>query len=690
MESSIIELLSIKKSNNLKIEEISKLLGVKIEDVLDTINRMEEEGIIYRSKSDRYMLVANTTLKKGIVKVTKRKGPIVVLEDRELILEFNSHNKVMNNDIVLVDPYNKSGKAQLVKILKKQNNTYIGEVIKEGKYYRVISDKYEDIIIKKPIAIGTKVLVDATSKKILEEIGHKDDPDIKVKSLLAENLFPIKFSSEYIEQLKEVPSYLDETLIEEEIKNGRYGLRNIKHVTIDGIDTKDFDDAVAFDNNKLYISIADVPFFIKEDSQIDKETIQRGISVYPPGMVNPMIHQKFSNGICSLVPNEDRLSISLIFTLDEYGNIVSYQDSTSIINNKMRMTYEDVNLFLEEDNLLEEYKEYTDMLNKLYEIAMKIKKQMLLNGFLGFSSTEVKFILENNITKDIKRRHQGKAEELIEFLMLLYNLTMTSYFINHGLPFIARNHEEANNEKITRWVNLLSQRGYKVDKKKKYTNEDIQRILLSFKNSEESVVLDDIGIKTQSKARYGENSKGHFALGLKDYATFTSPIRRLADYINQRIYTDSKIYGDKYAQDKWKPRMEELAKICTDSEKRADKVERKMDELKKAEYMKNKIGFKYNSLVAEVGIGYIKVLLPNMVYGIVQVSSREYELSRDGFSLTSKSTVEKILVGDSINVMVSQVDIETGEIKLLREDKKYKECSNDKEKKKGKKKIKSR
>ena len=194
MESSIIELLSIKKSNNLKIEEISKLLGVKIEDVLDTINRMEEEGIIYRSKSDRYMLVANTTLKKGIIKVTKRKGPIVVLEDRELILEFNNHNKVMNNDIVLVDPYNKSGKAQLVKILESNYKDYVGEVVKEGKYYKAISQGNDDIILKKIYPIGTKVLIDGKTNQIKEVIGHKDDVSIKVKEVLMEHGFPIKFS----------------------------------------------------------------------------------------------------------------------------------------------------------------------------------------------------------------------------------------------------------------------------------------------------------------------------------------------------------------------------------------------------------------------------------------------------------------------------------------------------------------
>ena len=159
------------------------------------------------------MLVSNTTLKKGIVKVTKRKGPIVVLEDNELSLVFNSHSKIENNDIVLVEPYYKSGKAQVVKILKRRNNYYTGEVIKDGKYYKVVADKHEDIILKKPMAIGMIVLVDDNSKMIKDVIGHKDDSDIRTKKILLENEFSIRYSNEYLEELKNIPDYLDDELI---------------------------------------------------------------------------------------------------------------------------------------------------------------------------------------------------------------------------------------------------------------------------------------------------------------------------------------------------------------------------------------------------------------------------------------------------------------------------------------------
>ncbi len=689
MRKSIIELLESKKNNCLSMREISKELEIDEEDLLDEINKLEEEGIIFHNKSGKYTLLTNTSLEKGIVKITKRRGAIVVLEDRELVLTFNSSFDVLNNDIILIEPYDNRGEAKFVKLLQRKYKDYIGEVIKERRNYIVRSLGHDDIYIKYKLPIGTMVLMDGKTDSIQEIIGHKDDADIRVKNILAENGFPVKFSMEYEKELESVPSSLDDKLIEFEKRQGRFDLRDKVQVTIDGDDTKDFDDAIGYENNTLTISIAEVPYFIEEDSVMDKETILRGISVYPPGMVNPMTHHYISNGICSLIPGEDRFTVSIIFKVDDEGSIISHNMGESIINSEFRMTYEDVNLFFEEKNLLPEYSKYSDMLEKLYDIAMKIKRRMLQDGFLEFSNSEVKFLFDNSRKLNgIKKRHMGKAEELIEFQMLLYNMTMTDYFIKHNLPFIARNHDRPNDQKVSNWNSLLSQRGYRVTKKGKYSSDDIKKSLSTYKGKPEEIILDDIAIKSQAKAKYSSYNKGHFALGLKAYATFTSPIRRLADYINMRIYRDALLYGDKYARDKWEDKVEGLSIICTDSEKRADTVERIMDNIRKAEYMQNKIGFKYTGLVAEVGEGYIKVLLPNMVYGTVYISKNSYELSKDKFSLINKSNGEKILVGDSINVMVVKVFTDDGEITLNREG--YKEKDNTYGEKKNKKKVKIR
>ena len=686
METKIINLLNIKKNISMNYDEIKKELDLSKEDLEEALSNLEKYGTIYQSKNGRYSLVSRTSLKKGIVKVTSRKKVIVELEDGDFDLIFDKKNIVKNNDIVLVDPHYNSNRATVVKILTKEKvQDYIGTIVREGNHQVIRSESHKDIILRKEYPEGVNVLVNGETNEIKEIL--EDRYKIKVKELLVKNGFPTSYSTEYLKELEDIPNSLSEEEINKAKQEGVFDLRDIPHVTIDSEDTKDFDDAVAW-NGMLYSSIENVPEHVKEGSLIEKDAIERGISVYPPGMVNPMLHHKLSNGICSLNPGVDRFASSIIFKIDDKYNIKPYVMGRSIIRSRAKLTYEKVNEYLEEGRVPEGYEAYTEMLEKLYNIAMKVKKNLLENGFLMFSSTEVKFIFENEKVTNIKGRHQGKAEELIEFIMLLHNMTKTDYMIKHNLPFIARNHDLPNNDKLNAWVKLISQRGYKVDKKDSYTNEDIKQILSIYRGNADQLVLDNLAIRSQSKARYSHMNKGHFALGLKAYATFTSPIRRLSDYINERIYQDSVLYGDKYAIEKWEPKMEELAKICTDSELRADKVERKADNLKKLEYMNTvSVGSKYTATISKVGKGYIEVLLPNMVYGKVYISARDYSVSKDGYSLFNNINGERILVGDQIDVSLLKVDMDKEEVLLLRSS--YSK-ENNYEEKKGKKKVKKR
>lgn len=687
METKIINLLSIKKNISMNYDEIRKELDINKEDLNEALTNLERYGTIYQSKNGRYSLVSRTSLKKGIVKVTSRKKVIVELEDGDFDLIFDKKNIVKNNDVVLVDPHYNSRRATVVKVLTKEKvQDYIGTIVREGNHLVIRSESHKDIILRKEYPEGVNVLVNGETNEIKEIL--EDRYKRKVKELLVKNGFPTSYNREYLKELEGIPDGLSEEEITKAKQEGVFDLRDICHVTIDSEDTKDFDDAVALFNGMLYSSIENVPEHVKEGSLIEKDAIERGISVYPPGMVNPMLHHKLSNGICSLNPGVDRFASSIIFKINKDYTVTPYAMGRSIIRSRAKLTYEKVNEYLENGRTEAGYEKYTDMLERLYIIAMKVKKNMLENGFLMFSSTEVKFIFENEKVINIKGRHQGKAEELIEFIMLLHNMTKTDYMIKHKLPFIARNHDLPNNDKLNAWVKLLSQRGYKVDKKDSYTNEDIKKILSTYSGNRDQLVLDNIAIRSQSKARYSHLNKGHFALGLKAYATFTSPIRRLADYINERVYQDSIMYGDKYAIEKWEPKMEELAKICTDAEVRADKVERKADDLKKLEYMSTiSVGSKYTGVISKVGKGYIEVILPNMVYGKVYISARDYSVSKDGYSLFNNINGEKILVGDSIDVSLLKVDMDKEEILLLRNS--YRKEDNYEEKK-GKKRVKKR
>ena len=576
MESSIITILSQEKNKMMKLEEITKEL--KVQDttkLLAIIKNLEETGIIFRDKKGRYTLITNTNLKRGLIKITKKKGPIVIFEDKtETVVTYKDHKTLENNDIVLVDISNNI--AKVVKIIRREHHNFIAEVIKDEHGYKAVSNGYESIILDEIYPLGTKLLIDGKTLEVKEVLGHKDDVGTKEKEVLAEYNFPISFNEEYLKEVNSIEKSLSEEVIDMDKRNGLKDQRSITSVTIDGDDTKDFDDAVAFHNNTVYVQIADPNRYIKDNSAMWDETLRRAISTYFPGCCNPMMHEILSNGICSLVPGEDRYAISMSIKIDDSGKVLNYKINEAVINNRKRMTYTEVNKYLEENTIPNGYENYTELLDNLYKTAMKVKRKMINEGFLEFTSDEVKFFFESSKLIDIRERHQGKAEELIEFLMLLHNMCMTDYFMKNNLPFISRFHDKPNDEKICTWINLLKKKGYKINinKKKDFTAEDIRQVQEVYKDAKEKVIYDKMAIMGQSKAKYSSCNVGHFALGMGAYSTGTSPIRRIAETINQRILNDAITKGVDYARRKWEKITPLIAKIATSSELRAIKAER--------------------------------------------------------------------------------------------------------------------
>lgn len=691
MESEIIELLSIKKNNNLKVDEIASILEKDKEEVQNTLRLLGKDGIIYKNNNDRYILVSNTSLKKGTIKITARKGAIVVLDNgTELDVVYKDKSKLSNNDTVLVEPYNQSGTAKIVKIINRRYYDYVSEVVKEGKNYIARCDGKIDIYLKDIYPIGTRLLIDGEYNTVKEVIGHKDDPGVLEREVLALNGFPINFSREYLDEVSKIEKSLSEEEIENQKRKGLKDQRGIVSVTIDGEDTKDFDDAVAYHNNTIYVQIADPNRYIKENSTMWDETLKRAISVYFPGCCNPMMHEILSNGICSLVPGEDRYSVSMSIKMDDSGKVLNYKINEAVINNRKRMTYEDVNKYLEEGTIVDGYEDYTELIDNLYDSAMKVKNKMIREGFLEFTSDEVKFFFENSNIIDVKERHQGKAEELIEFLMLLHNMCMTDFFLKNKLPFISRFHDSPNNDKLNVWINLLKRKGYNINtgKKKDFTASDIKEVQKIYADCKEKVVYDKMAIMSQAKAKYSAYNIGHFALGMGAYSTGTSPIRRLADTINQRVLKDAIHYGVDYARKKWEKIMPYIARIATDAELRAIRAERKLDDIRKAEFMKQYEKQYFDVIVAGIYDNYMLVLYPDkMIYGKIYFNKKYYHVSKDG-TLIYSDKGDKIFIGDSFNAKLLSVNTMTGELVFFKETNVIKECNY--EEKKGKKKVKSR
>lgn len=684
MENSIIELLSNKRNNNLKALEIAKILGKDKDDVLDTLRILGKEGIVYKN-NDKYMLVSNTSLRKGIIKITSKRGIIVVLEDgTELDVVYKDKGKLRNNDTVLVDYGSHRGAAKVVKIIDRKYYDYIAEVVKEGKKYIARCEDKEDVYLNDIYPLGTKLLISGEDNTIKEVLGHKDDTGMLEKEVLALNGFPTSFSDKYLEEVSEKEKVLSEDNIMYEKRNGLKDQRDIVSVTIDGDDTKDFDDAVSYYNNTIYVQIADPNRYIEDKSAMWEETLKRAISVYFPGCCNPMMHESLSNGICSLVPGEDRYALSMGIKIDNTGKVINYKINEAVINNRKRMTYGDVNKYLEDNIVVSGYQEYTSLLDNLYMSAMKVKKRMLEDGFLEFSSDEVKFLIENNTIINIKERRQGKAEELIEFLMLLHNMCLTDYFLKNKLPFISRFHDSPDTDKLNSWIGLLKKRGYKINlgKKKDFTTNDIREVQKTYTGSKEQIIYDKMAIMSQSKAKYSATNIGHYALGLDAYSTGTSPIRRLSDTINQRILKDSIHYGINYTKRKWEKITPYIARIATDGELRAIKAERKVDDIRKAEFMKQYEKEEFEVIVASIGDKYLTVLYPdNMIYGRLYYNERYFHLGKDGYSIVGANG-EKILIGDMFTAKLSKVNTANGEIVFSKKTNEVKNMYEERSKKK--------
>lgn len=683
MENAIIELLSNKKNNNLKVKEIAKILKISEEDVLSTLEVLTKEGIVYKN-NDRYMLVINTSLKKGTIKITSKRGIIVILDNtEELEVVYKDKKKLKNDDTVLVDYTTVKGVVKVVKIIDRKYYDFVAEVIHEGDKYIAISDK-EDIVLNDIYPIGTKLLIDGRSHEVKEVLGHKNDTGMLEKEVLALNGFPTGFNDKYMEEVKDIPTFVSSSQIEEDKRNGLKDQRGIRSVTIDGDDTKDFDDAVSYHNGTIYVQIADPNRYIKEKGAIWDETLKRGISVYFPGCCNPMMHEVLSNGIASLVPGEDRYALSMGIKIDNSGRVINYRINEAVINNRKRMTYEDVNKYLEDNIIANGYEDYTSLLDDLYAASMKVKNKMLSDGFLEFSSSEVKFFIEHSQIVDIKERRCGKAEELIEFLMLLHNICLTDYLLKNKLPFISRFHDSPNDDKLNSWIGLLKKRGYKINlgKKKDYTTSDIREVQKTYIGSREQVIYDKMAIMSQAKAKYSHTSIGHYALGLDAYGTGSSPIRRLSDTINERVVKDSLRYGVSYTREKWEKIMPYLARIATDAELRAIKAENKVDNIRKAEYIKDNEKEEYEVIVSSVNDKYLTVLtLDNMIYGRLYYNEEYFHLGKDGYSIVGVNG-EKILIGDIFSAKLSKVNTTTGEIVFSKKINEIKNMYNTNNKKK--------
>ena len=515
MEQNILDI--IKSSDKaLSVYELYDALALNnvddLKSLLKTLNRMEDNLKVYRTKKDNYMLFSNSHLKIGTMIGNKKGFGFVNVDDSniDIFVAPSNMNNAIDKDRVIVEVINEKGdeiEGKVVRIVDRNLDIMVGEYIqgKNGKgTIKLDNDKLKiEIEIDKEASMnaidGHKVLVKVGKKlrgneykgHIIKILGHKTDPGVDILSIAAKYNIEEEFPEAVLEEVEKIPDHV----LEHEYE-GRRDLREEIIFTIDGADTKDIDDAISIEklennNYKLGVHIADVSYYVRENTEIDKDAYLRGTSVYLADRVIPMLPRQLSNGICSLNPDVDRLAMSCVMEIDEKGKVVDYEIFESVIKSKKQMTYTNVNKILEENIIPEGYEEFVDKLKLMRDCAKRLRKANNKNGYIEFEIEEAKLIVDDKgEVTEVTLRDRGTGEKLIEDFMVAANETVASHIYYMELPFVYRVHGIPSEEKIQNFLKFVGVLGHRVNGKiKDLTPIAMQILLVQLKDVKEYHIL---------------------------------------------------------------------------------------------------------------------------------------------------------------------------------------------------------
>ena len=679
------KILSILKESDkaLSIDELDSALNLntieETKEFSDALRELEDSYEIYRSNKNRYMLLENSNLRKGILRMNKKGFGFVEVsgEEEDIFVAPDNINKAINNDTVIVEILNKNSgekrEGRIVKTLERDLSAIVGEIyFKKDKGYIIPDDKKLDIQLeidrdKSHGAVDghkvvVKILRNITKNRykgeVVRIIGHKNDPGVDILSIVCKYEINDTFPEEVIEELDSIPEE-----VREQDKKGRKDLTDVTIFTIDGDDTKDIDDAISIEklkngNYKLGVHIADVSYYVKEGSPLDKEAMDRGTSVYLVDRVIPMLPHKLSNGICSLNPGVERLAISCVMEIDNNGKTVDYEIFPSIIKSRLQMTYKKVNQVIEKNEIPEGYEPFVNDLKLMDELSQIIRKAKINRGYIDFDVDEAKIIVDENChPTDIVLRNRGRGENLIEDFMIQANECVATHIFYMDLPFIYRVHEYPKEEKIRDFISFVQSLGYTV----KFNTKDIspkaiQKLINQLKDKKEFKVLSSLLLRNMQKAIYLPQNLGHYGLASKCYTHFTSPIRRYPDTTVHRLLRTYLFNDDMSNQtiNKWQEKLIYIAENSSFKERESVECEREVEDMKMAEYMEDHIGEEYKGIISGVTNFGMFIQLDNLVEGLIHVNDMKDYFSFDEVtqSLIGERTKEKFTLGDEVLIKV--------------------------------------
>jgi len=664
-----------------------------INKTLDELVRTQQ---LEQVDQGRYRLLSRAMYKTGVLDMTQHGYAFLVIEDEkdDVFIARNNLKTGLDGDLVKVFVYPKKKQStrvegEVVEILERARDTFVGTVEISREYAFLLPDSRKmpfDIFIPKGklggVEHGQKAIakiIDWPEKvknpfgEIVDILGYPGENDTEMHSILAEFDLPIRFSAEVEAAAEKIP----DNISAEEIKNRR-DFRKTPTFTIDPADAKDFDDALSLkplDGGlwEVGVHIADVSHYVRPKTILDNEAYDRGTSVYLVDRVVPMLPEKLSNGVCSLRPREDKLTFSAVFVMNEAGEVLDEWFGRTIIHSKRRFSYEEAQLIIESGE-----GDMKDEVLKLYDISKILKEKRFKNGSINFERDEVKFHLaEDGTPTGVYFKIQKEANWLIEEFMLLANKHVAAYAsrggkyakeVNpaemkgkkvEGKTFVYRIHDRPDPEKLESFSNFITKFGHTMNPQLpgQKLSASLNKLLDKVKGTKEQDVVEMMALRSMAKARYSVHNIGHYGLAFKDYAHFTSPIRRYPDLMVHRLLAHYLAQGESKNAEKFENRCLHASEM----ERRAVDAERASIKYKQVEFMIDKVGKEFDGVVSgltEWGI-YVE-LVENKCEGMISIKSLVddfYEFDEEEYAIIGNKSGRKIEIGDPLRIEVLNANL---------------------------------
>lgn len=674
-----------------KFNHLQVALNINKKELQAILDSLVNEGkIIYDRYYNEYYILK---LAKLNVKEAGYAFATVEGEEDDYYISPEDLLDAYNGDEAIIFPYEKGSRlvnARVYKIVKRANTTVIGVLgvkkTKKGMKYYIKSNsksfsvnvnvREENLNAAKP---GNVVYADviyqgtAINGKIKEVLGYPDDPGIDISQIALEFGFKTPFSNEVLTQIEDIADEVNPKELE-----GRRDFRNDTVITIDGDDSKDFDDAIYLEildngNFRLDVHIADVANYVTEGSALDKEAFERGTSVYLADRVIPMLPRKLSNGICSLNENVDRLVLSCLMEIDLKGNLVNYEIVEGVIKSHHRMTYSNVNKILNGDkDLIEKYNDIYDMLINMQQLAHIIRERRYKKGGIEFEVDEYKVTLNSDGSpNEITLRVRDEAEKLIEDFMLQANETVAYHMNIMNLPCMYRVHEKPDQEKLHNVFSLISNMGVALKNTKNDIHpKQIQDALEKINESEFAPIINNMLLRSMMKAKYMEKCLGHYGLAMNYYCHFTSPIRRYPDLMVHRMIKNVLLHPNNIDDDitHFDTILPEIALKNSASERKAIECEREVYDMLYAWYMTKHIKEKYTGIITSLTSFGMFVTLDNGIEGLVAYKDMDGYFDYNESTMTVKSIDRCYKLGQKVDIIVMHASKSARKIDFMLEE----------------------